>query len=97
MEIISLKLDEHLLKHIDASLKKYNFSTRTEFVRDAIRRHLRELEKQECLRNLALYRGSLKGKAKMSDEEAGELAIKKKLKKKGQELKPKKITKCNKI
>jgi len=87
MEIISLKLDEHLLKHIDSNLKKYNFSTRTEFVRDAIRQHLKELEKQECLRNLVLYRGSLKGKAKnINDEEAGELAFQKIAKKLGVKL-----------
>lgn len=77
MEIISLKLDEHLLRSIDSNLKKYNFSTRTEFVRDAIRQQLKELEKQECLRKLALYKGSLKGKARMSDEKAGELAFQK--------------------
>ena len=78
MEVISLKLDEHLLKNIDSSLQKYNFSTRTEFIRDAIRQQLKELEKQECLRKLALYKGSMKGrKAKMSLEEAGELAFQK--------------------
>ena len=77
METISLKLDEHLLKHIDANLKKYNFSTRTEFVRDAVRKRLSELEKEEVIRRLAAFKGIMKGKAKMSLEKAGELAFQK--------------------
>jgi metal-responsive CopG/Arc/MetJ family transcriptional regulator len=78
MEVISLKLDEQMLKNIDAALQKNNFSTRTEFVRAAIREKLSELEKQEALKRLVLMRGSLKGKAKMSDEEA-KIALSKEL------------------
>jgi metal-responsive CopG/Arc/MetJ family transcriptional regulator len=73
MDIISLKLDEKMLKNIDSCLKKNNFSTRTELIRDAIREKLSALEKEEAIRKLIAYRGIMKGKSKMSDEEAREL------------------------
>jgi len=86
MESISLKLDTELLKAMDKNLKKNLYSTRTEFIRDAIRHKLTEQEKQEALRKLAALKGSLKGKARMSGEEAGELAFKKIAKKHGIKL-----------
>lgn len=78
METISLKMDKGLLTEIDNSLKKNRYSTRTEFVRDAIRTKLTELEKEEIFRKLEALKGSLKGKrkSKMSEEEVGELAFK---------------------
>lgn len=76
MQTISLKMEDTLLKDIDSLLRKYRYSTRTEFIRDAIRKHLSELEKQECLRKLELYKGALKGKARCTDEEARERALK---------------------
>lgn len=74
MEAITLKLDNGLLKAMDKNLKKNLYSTRTEFIRDAIRHKLTEQKKQEALRKLATLKGSLKGKARMSDEKARELA-----------------------
>ena len=74
METISLKMDEELLKEIDDNLQKYRYSTRTEFLRDAIRDKLTELEKKEAIRKITAMKGSLKGKFKISDEEARRLA-----------------------
>ncbi len=62
MQIISLKLEENLLCELDQKLKNHRYSTRTEFIRDAIREKLSELEKDEILRNLALLKGSSKRK-----------------------------------
>lgn len=75
METISLKMDTALLEGIDSSLQKHKYSTRTEFIRDAIRGKLTQLEKEEAIKKLAAMRGCMKGKAVMSDEEAGETAI----------------------
>lgn len=86
MEAITLKLDNALLKAVDKNLKKNMYSTRTEFIRDAIRHKLTEQEKQEALKKLAALKGSLKGKARMSDEEAGEIAFRKIAKKHGIKL-----------
>jgi metal-responsive CopG/Arc/MetJ family transcriptional regulator len=47
METISLKLDGDMLKNVDRSLKKHNFSTRTEFIREAIRDKLKNLTRDE--------------------------------------------------
>lgn len=77
MEVISLKMEENLLNDIDKSLKNNRYSTRTEFIRDAIRFKLSALEKEEAIKKLTAMRGAFKGKIKISDKEAGELAIKK--------------------
>jgi metal-responsive CopG/Arc/MetJ family transcriptional regulator len=72
MEIISLKLEPKLLDEIDNKLSEHRYSTRTEFIRDAIREKLSDLEKEEILK--------IKGfsKIKTSDEKlhnAGERAF----------------------
>jgi metal-responsive CopG/Arc/MetJ family transcriptional regulator len=74
METISLKMEETLLKDIDTKLKNFRYSTRTEFIRDAIRQKLNDLEKEEAIRKLVSFKGSLKGKAKMGEKEASKLA-----------------------
>ena len=76
MEIVSFKLQEDILEKVDNLLKPLNFNNRTEFIRDAIRDKLSEIEKQEAIRKLAELKGSLKGKARMSEKRAGELAFK---------------------
>ncbi len=58
METISLKLEDTLLHEIDGTLAQHRYSTRTEFIRDAIREKLSELEKDELLKKVALLRGS---------------------------------------
>jgi len=75
MEVISLKLDEQMLKNIDSALKKHNFSTRTEFIRDAIRTRLSRLEKDEIIAKLASLRGAFKSKTNLSDEEVRKLVF----------------------
>lgn len=75
METISLKMDDGMLKSIDRNLSKNNYSTRTEFIRDSIRRRLLDIEKENVLRKLSELKDALKGKAKISEEEAGERAI----------------------
>ncbi|MFH1637247.1 MAG: ribbon-helix-helix domain-containing protein [Candidatus Woesearchaeota archaeon] len=76
METISLKMDGSLLKEIDKYIKRFRYSTRTEFIREAIRNRLYDIEAEIAIRRLANLKGSLKGKARMSDEKARELAFK---------------------
>lgn len=66
METISLKLDENLLENIDSSLPKHNFSTRTEFIREAIRDKLKQLSYDERIQAFL----DLKGKAKKTSDKA---------------------------
>ncbi len=74
MNTVTFKLQEDIVTKIDSMLGHLNFSNRTEFIRDAIRAKLNEAEKEQILRKLALFKGSLKGKSRMSDKEAGDLA-----------------------
>ncbi|MEM2139122.1 MAG: ribbon-helix-helix domain-containing protein [Candidatus Woesearchaeota archaeon] len=73
METISLKIENSILKEIDQKLNKFRYSTRTEFIRDAIRQKLIELEKEEAIRKLSGYKG--KFKSIRMDNEADKLAI----------------------
>ncbi len=62
MEVFTIKIDEGVLQEIDSKLAKHRYSTRTEFVRDAIREKLAELEKEELLRKVATVRGTSRHK-----------------------------------
>jgi len=67
MEVISLKLDDVMLDNIDKSLKKHNFSTRTEFIRHALRKELESMTQEELIQKFLSFKG--KAKVKHTDEE----------------------------
>ncbi len=67
MEIVSLKLENNLLKEIDHTLVRNRYATRTEFIRDAIREKLSDLEKDQLLKEIARLRGI--SKKKTTDQE----------------------------
>lgn len=55
MKTVSLKITNSILAQIDEQMKLHHFSTRTEFIREAIRDKINELESQRFekeLRNL---------------------------------------------
>jgi len=88
METITLKMEKELVKEIDSKLKENRYSTRTEFIRDAVRHKLSDIEKEIAIKKLEQYKGFLKGKARtdISEEEAGELAFQEIAKKLGVKL-----------
>ena len=49
MENVSLKLEENFLNAIERIMKKHNFMTKTEFIREAIRDKIRRLEEKEII------------------------------------------------
>lgn len=49
MESISLKMEEGFLKAIERAMKNNHYTTKTEFIREAIREKMRKLEEQEIL------------------------------------------------
>ena len=55
MENISLKLEENFLKAIESIMKKHNYMTKTEFIREAIRDKMRRLEEREIIENKDLF------------------------------------------
>ncbi|MBU0662325.1 MAG: ribbon-helix-helix domain-containing protein [Candidatus Diapherotrites archaeon] len=72
MEHISIKLESGIAKQIDKSMREFNYSTKTEFIRDAIRAKLRELneerKKKRAWDALFAAKGIFKGKGKFESD-----------------------------
>ncbi|MEK6904415.1 MAG: ribbon-helix-helix domain-containing protein [Nanoarchaeota archaeon] len=67
MQVLNIKIDGDLLKEIDGKLKKNRYSTRTEFVREAIRDKLSQLERDKMWEEFEIVRK--KNKHKTTDEQ----------------------------
>ena len=50
MEAVSLKMDGEFLEDIEKTMRKHRYSTKTEFIREAIRDKIKELEDEELFR-----------------------------------------------
>ena len=62
MQAITIKMEDKFLEELDQKLEEHRYSTRTEFIRDAIREKLSELEKEQILKNLSQLKGTSKRK-----------------------------------
>ncbi len=60
MKSISLKLESKFAKDIENIIKRNRYSTKTEFIREAIRDKIKELEKEERLKKIDEIFGSSK-------------------------------------
>jgi metal-responsive CopG/Arc/MetJ family transcriptional regulator len=60
MAAISLKLEQSMLDTIDSTLKEHNFSTRTEFIRGAIRLQLDALRRERLAQEFLALQGTAK-------------------------------------
>jgi len=73
MEHVSIKLDTAIARQIEADMKAFHYTTKTEFIRDSIRDKLKanQAEKEKSKAWQALYnaRGIFKGKGKAKTEE----------------------------
>jgi len=49
MESISLKMESGFVQAIEKVMKRHNYMTKTEFIRESIRDKIRELEEKEIL------------------------------------------------
>ncbi len=67
MEVVTVKFTESVLKEIDTSISEYNFNSRTEFIREAVRDKLSSLEKEELIKVFLKFKG--KSRKKTSYEE----------------------------
>ena len=65
MEVVSVKFQEHVLKNIDQSINRHHFNSRTEFIREAVRDKLTELEREAAFRQFLSLRG--KSRIKTTD------------------------------
>jgi len=76
METLSIKLDEEFADEINKLMHKHHYTTKTEFIREAIRDKVKELEKEEALKRARKFYGA--AKIKTTDKElhkAGEKAF----------------------
>ena len=73
MEHISLKLEDSIARQVEQSMKEFNYTTKTEFIRDAIRGKLKELkaeqDKEKAWQALFAARGVFKGREKFKTDE----------------------------
>ena len=73
MDSVCVRLDASLSKRIDLDMREFHYSTKTDFVRDAIRAKLSLLDEERAKKKAweALYsaRGSLNGKGKFKEDE----------------------------
>jgi len=67
MESITIKVEEELLKEIDNSMKPL-YSTKTEFIREAIRDKIKKIKKDNALEELKKYFGKAKVKTSYEEE-----------------------------
>jgi Arc/MetJ-type ribon-helix-helix transcriptional regulator len=68
MKHVSIQLDTAIARQIEKDMKEFNYSTKTEFIRDSIRDKLKQLseerEKKKAWQALYAARGIFKGKGK---------------------------------
>lgn len=64
METVSIRLDEEFAKDLEKAVKENRYSTKTEFIREAVRNKINDLEKQKALLRLELVYGAGKKKGR---------------------------------
>lgn len=55
MENVSLKIEPNFMQAIQKVMKKHNYMTKTEFIREAIRDKIRKLEEKEIVENKDMF------------------------------------------
>lgn len=73
MEHVSIQLESSIAKQIARDIKEFNYSTKTEFIRESIRDKLKandaERRKKKAWDSLFAARGIFKGKGKAKTDE----------------------------
>ncbi|MEK6936733.1 MAG: ribbon-helix-helix domain-containing protein [Nanoarchaeota archaeon] len=76
METVSLKLDGKFAKNMERVMKENNYTTKTEFIREAVRDKIKKLEIEQALERARKLFGA--SRLKTTDEKrhkAGEMAV----------------------
>ena len=73
MQNLSIKLEDVIAKQIERDMREFNYSTKTEFIRESIRDKLKQLaaerEKKKAWQALVAARGIFKGQGKAKTDE----------------------------
>jgi Arc/MetJ-type ribon-helix-helix transcriptional regulator len=87
METISVRFEENFVHDMEKVMKGHRYATKTEFIREAVREKIKDLEKEEALLRLQkVYGAGAKKGRKITNEQihkAGEEAFKEIAKKLG--------------
>jgi len=67
METISIRLENEFAKILSKVIKNNMYSTKTEFIREAIRDKIKQIQKEELIKRVSLIAGS--SKKKTTDED----------------------------
>ena len=70
MEPVTIRFEENFLQDMEKVMKKHRYATKTEFIREAIREKIKDLEKEEALARVRRLYGA--SKRKTTDEELHE-------------------------
>jgi len=62
METISIRFEDHFLHDIEMAMKIHRYATKAEFIREAIRDKIKDLEKEKALFRLEKAYGASKRK-----------------------------------
>lgn len=80
METVSVRFEEDFVQDMEQVMKENRYTTKTEFIREAIRDKINQLEKREALLRLEqAYGAGAQKSRKITDEDihrAGEEAVK---------------------
>ena len=85
MEIVSVKFQEDVLKKIDQNIKRHNFNSRTEFIREAVRDKLSSLNREELIEEFMRFKGKGKKTTREENKRTQDLVLKQLAKEKGWE------------
>lgn len=80
MESVTIKIDQQLAKEMGCAMKPY-YSTKTEFIREAIRDKLKQMKKEQALQQLSKRFGNMKNDGTMEDEAIRQMVTKEFLRK----------------
>lgn len=77
MEPVTIRFEDSFLRDIEKVMKKNRYATKTEFIREAVREKIKELEKEEALARVRRLYGASKRKTTDEDlKRAREKAVK---------------------
>ena len=71
MEPITVKFESEFMELIDRFMKRHHYATKAEFIREAVRHKIEELEKKEQLDRIMALAGS--SKRKTTDKQLHEI------------------------
>ena len=67
MESITIKVEDDFAREIDKAMRPY-YSTKTEFIREALRDKIKEMKKEKAIEKLKKYFGKAKTKTTYEEE-----------------------------